>query len=425
MNDTALAIYLFIAALSLVNFVRIIALLIGSDIYDIKLILKGRKARKYQPAITVIIPAYNEETGVIRTVESVQRTGYPRKKIVVVNDGSTDLTLNVLRAYQRKHPGVFNIVNQANAGKAAALNRAIFKWTKTPLVMVLDADSLLAPDALTNMVRHFKDKRIIASASNVKVLPSRSALGIAQRIEYLISYRMKRSLSLMNMEYIVGGVGSTFRRDILVKSGGYDEDTITEDIDLTVKLIKMYGNTKYRIHYAADSVTYTEHVLSFGSLVKQRFRWKYGRFQTFLKNKDMFFNSSKKYDKKLTWIQLPYALFGELILLVEPVLILYILAVTVMFADATSMISVYLIVSGFVFLMMLGENTETLKTKLSMSIAIPFAYFLMYILAAVEFLALFKSIMQSKKLIAGTMERTSWQHVERSSKAVAIDSLPS
>ena len=425
MNEAALSIYMFIAALSLMNFVRIIALLIGSDIYDIKLILKGRRIKRYQPHITVIIPAYNEETGVIRTVESVQRTNYPHKKIVVVNDGSTDRTLNVLRNYQRKHPGVFTIVNQANAGKAAALNRAIFKWTKTPLVMVLDADSLLAPDALNNMVRHFKDRHVIASASNVKVLPSKSALGIAQRIEYLISYRMKRSLSLMNMEYIVGGVGSTFRRDILVKSGGYDEDTITEDIDLTVKLIKLYGNTKYRIHYAADSVTYTEHVLSFGSLVKQRFRWKYGRFQTFLKNKDMFFNSSKKYDKKLTWLQLPYALFGEIILLIEPILVLYILAVTVMFADATSMLSVYLIVSGFVFLMMMGENTETFKTKLAMSLAIPFSYFLMYILAAVEFLALFKSIAKSKQLISGATERTSWQHVERSSKAIAIESLPS
>lgn len=425
MNDTALAIYMFIAALSLLNFVRIIALLIGADIYDIKLILKGRHSKKYQPAITVIIPAYNEETGVIRTIESVERNKYSRKKIVVVNDGSTDRTLNVLRNYQRKNPGIFTIVSQTNAGKAAALNRAIFRWTNTPLVMVLDADSLLAPDALTNMVRHFKDKHIIASASNVKILPSRSALGIAQRIEYMISYRMKRSLSLMNMEYIVGGVGSTFRRSVLIKSGGYDEDTITEDIDLTVKLIKIYGNTKYRIHYAADSVTYTEHVLSFGSLVKQRFRWKYGRFQTFIKNKDMFFSRSKKYDKKLTWVQLPYALFGEIVLLIEPLLVIYILSVTILFADATSMLSVYFIVSGFVLLMMFGENTETFKTKFFMSLAIPFAYFLMYILAAVEFLALFKSTLQSKQLFAGKMERTSWQHVERSSKAVAIDSLPS
>jgi biofilm PGA synthesis N-glycosyltransferase PgaC len=425
MNETDLGIYLFIAALSLINFVRIFALLIGSDIYDIRVIMARRKSKRYTPPITVIIPAYNEETGVIRTVESVVNTGYPKLKIIVVNDGSTDRTLQVIRAYQRRNPGRVTIVNQANAGKAAALNRAIFKWTKTPLVMVLDADSLLAPDALTNMVRHFKDRKVIASASNVKVLPSRSTLGIAQRIEYLISYRMKRSLSLMNMEYIVGGVGSTFRRSVLLKSGGYDEDTITEDIDLTVKLIRMYGNTKYRIHYAADSVTYTEHVLSFGSLVKQRFRWKYGRFQTFLKNKEMFFNKSSKYDKKLTWIQLPYALFGELILLIEPFLIIYILAVTVLFADVTSLASVYIIVSVFVFLMLLGENTETLRTKLTLSAALPVAYFLMYILAAVEFLALFKSILRSKQLFSGKMERSSWQHVERSSKPILVDTLPS
>jgi cellulose synthase/poly-beta-1,6-N-acetylglucosamine synthase-like glycosyltransferase len=425
MSGDTLAVYTLIAGLSLVNFIRIFVMLLGSDIYDIRQILRGRlKRRAYRPYISVVIPAYNEETGVIRTVESVLATNYPKKQIIVVNDGSTDRTLTMLRTYQKKNPGVISVISQKNSGKAVALNYAITRWAKGSLVMVLDADSLLHPDALQNMVDHFRNRKIIAASSNVKVLPSSSILGVAQRIEYLISYRMKRSLSIMNMEYIVGGVGSTFRRSVLLKVGGYDTDTMTEDIDLTVKLIKYYGNTDYRVHYAADSVTYTEHVLSFSSLIKQRFRWKYGRFQTLLKNKDMFFSKSKLYDKKLTWIQFPYALFGEAILLVEPLLVGYILWVTVVYADTTSLLSVYVIVSAFIFLMLLGENTETAKTKITLSAVLPFAYLLMYILALVEFIALTKSILRHKQLFGNIVEKSSWEHVERSGAKISVHDLP-
>lgn len=424
MNDSSLFIYMLIAGLSFLNFIRIFALLIGSDIYDIvQIIKKSKKRRSYNPAISVIIPAFNEETGVIRTIESVMASTYDKKEIIVVNDGSTDQTKTKLRSFQKKYPGIISVINQPNAGKAEALNNAIFNRARSPLVMVLDADSLLRPDALKNMVAHFRDRRVIAAASNVKILPTKSTLGLSQRIEYLISYRMKRSMSIMNMEYIVGGVGSTFRRSVLLKVGGYDTDTMTEDIDLTVKLIKIFGNTKNRIHYAADSVAYTEHVLSFASLVKQRFRWKYGRFQTLLKNKDMFFSTAKQYDKKLTWVQFPYALVGEIVLLVEPLLIGYILWVTVAYGDTTSLMSVYIIVSSFIFLMLLGEDTETTKTKLSLSLILPLAYILMYILAVVEFLALMKSIKQHKSLINKTMEKSSWQHVERSSKKITVSDL--
>lgn len=426
MNGDTLAVYALIAGLSLVNFIRIFVMLVGSDIYDIRQILHStRKRRTYRPFISVVIPAYNEETGVLRTVESVLATNYPNKQIIVVNDGSTDRTLAILRNYQRKHPGAISVISQKNSGKAVALNYAITKWAKGSLVMVLDADSLLHPDGMQHMVNHFRNRKIIAASSNVKVLPSKSVLGVAQRIEYLISYRMKRSLSIMNMEYIVGGVGSTFRRSVLLKVGGYDTDTMTEDIDLTVKLIKHFGNTNYRVHYAADCVTYTEHVLSFPSLIKQRFRWKYGRFQTLLKNKDMFFSKSKLYDRKLTWIQFPYALFGEAILLIEPLLVGYILWVTVMYADNTSMLSVYVIVSTFIFLMLLGENTETTKTKITLSAVLPFAYLLMYILALVEFIALTKSILRHKQLFGDTVEKSSWEHVERSGKQIAMSELSS
>jgi cellulose synthase/poly-beta-1,6-N-acetylglucosamine synthase-like glycosyltransferase len=414
--------YQLIAVLSILNFGRTLVMLLGSNLYDIQQIIKQRhqSKRKYQPLVTIIIPAYNEEVGVIRTVQSVVAAAYNNKQIIVVNDGSTDRTRARLRAYQRKNPGSITVVNQANAGKAEAINRAVRGWTKGKLVMVLDADSILHPLAITNMVSHFRDRRVIAAASNVKIIPTRSLLGVAQRLEYLISYRMKRALTVFNVEYIIGGVGSTFRKSVLLKAGLYDSDTMTEDIDLTVKLIRICGNKYYRIHYAADSLAYTEHVLKFKSLVRQRFRWKYGRFQTLLKNQAMFFSSSRKYDKRLTWYQFPHAIVGELVLLIEPLLVGYILYVVLRYADVVSLLSVYVIVTSFIFLILLGEETEAFVTKLGLSLVLPFVYFLMYVLVAIEFIALAKSIWRSKQLLSKKRTASSWEHVERAGGAVVL-----
>lgn len=412
--------YLAIACLSLINFIRVFLFLIGADIYDIKQILKSKKqTKRYRPFISIIIPAYNEQTGVIRTVQSAIANTYPRKEIIVVNDGSTDLTKKKLRNFQKRYPRSIKIINQTNSGKAAAINNAVMR-SKGSLIMVVDADSLLAPDAIEKMVNHFQDKQIIAAASNVKILPTRKLMGLAQRFEYLISYRMKRALNTLNVEYIVGGVGSTFRKRHLLKVGGYDTDTMTEDIDLTVKLIRHFGNKEFKIHYAADSVAFTEHVLSFKSLVKQRFRWKYGRFQTLVKSRSLFFSRSDKYDKRLTWLQLPYALFGEAALLMEPILVGYILFITISYTDLSSMMWVYGVVSIFVFLMILGEESEKLQTKAALSCLLPLVYVLMYILTAVEFIALVKSLKKARALINQVEEKSSWEHVERIGEAASL-----
>ncbi|HYG83862.1 MAG TPA: glycosyltransferase [Verrucomicrobiae bacterium] len=403
-----------IAGLSLLNFARIAYMLLGADLYDIRHARKqAAKKRPYKPLITVIIPAYNEEVGVLRTLTSVLENNYSKKQVIVVNDGSTDRTLAKLRNFQRKHQGRFTIVNQQNSGKATAINRAVSHWAKGKLVMVVDADSVLDRQAIGRMVEHFRDPRVVASAANVKIIPHRALLGIVQRFEYLISYRLKRASTLASMEYIVGGVGSTFRKSALVKVGLYDTDTMTEDIDVTLKLIRQFGNRYYRINYAADAIAFTEHVLSFRSLIRQRFRWKYGRMQSLFKNSQLFFSKDKKYRKQLTWYQLPYAVFGEVALLLEPLLVGFILVTTVLFFDLTSLVSVYLIVTGFVFLLVLGEETETLPAKLLLSALLPLLYFLLYILSVVEFAALVQSIKNAPQLLRRSHSTSSWEHVER------------
>ncbi len=412
--------YIFIAVLSLANFLRVALMMLATDLYDIKSIRRTPSRSYYRPLITVVIPAYNEEKVVLRTIASVLANDYPRKQVIVVNDGSRDRTLAILRAYQRTRPGRITVVNQKNAGKAAALNRAISRWAKGSLVMTLDADSILHPRALATMAEHFRDRRVLAAASNVKIMPTKRLFNIAQRIEYLISYRMKRGLNTLNIEYIVGGVGSTFRRKALLAAGGYDTDTMTEDIDLTVKLIRIYGNKYYRVHYAADCIAYTEHVLTFKDLVRQRFRWKYGRFQTLLKNRRLFFSRSAKYDRRLTWYTLPYALFGEIVLLLEPFLVGYIAYVTIRYGDLSSIGCVYLIVTTYIWLVILGEETEKLAAKIGLALVMPLAYFLMYILSAVEYLALLTSLKKARRLTRPEAGSVSWEHVERGGKPVVL-----
>jgi cellulose synthase/poly-beta-1,6-N-acetylglucosamine synthase-like glycosyltransferase len=420
--DFSTLLYYLIAGLSLVNFARILAMLVGSDFYDIAHMRQTflKKPRPSRLGVSVIIPAYNEEVGVIRTVESILKNTHKKIQIIVVNDGSTDNTKARLRSFQRRHPGKITVVSQKNAGKAAAINRAIRYWATEHLVMVVDADSLLHPNAIARMALHFRNPRTIAVAANVKVIPTRSFLGIAQRFEYLISYRVKRSLSVFNAEYIIGGVGSTFRRKAILQCGLYDTDTMTEDIDLTVKLIKHYGNRQGRIAYAADCMAYTEHVLRFWSLVKQRFRWKYGRLQTFLKNRELFFSRQKRHAKILTWYQLPYALFGEFTLLLEPILVGFIIGVTIAFGDLSSLLWVYAIVSAFVLLLVLGEDTEPWPAKLLLFVYMPLVYLLMYVLTAVEFLALLKSIRNIKNLRNKRTQHGAWQHVERKGGIVKL-----
>lgn len=417
------AMYYLIAVLSLANFIRIFVMILGADIYDmcsLRTSYQERHKRKSRRLVTVVIPAYNEETGVVRTVESVLQNSYKKVQVVVVDDGSTDGTLAKLRNFQRKNKGKITIVSQQNAGKAAAINRAVRFWAKGSLVMVVDADSLLHPKAIEMMVRKFSNPRTIAVAANVKIIPTRSMLGMAQRFEYLISYRMKRALATYGAEYIVGGVGSTFRKSAIMDCGLYDTDTMTEDIDLTVKLIRRYGNKKGQIGYAADAIAYTEHVIRFSSLVKQRFRWKYGRMQTLSKNRALFFNKQKRYSKLLTWYQLPHALFGELALLLEPLLVGFVLAAVVVYGDVFSLLWVYGIVTSFVFLVLLGEPTESRRMKISLALGLPLVYILMYVLTVVEFAALFKSLIQVKSLHDSSIEHGSWQHVERHSGPVSI-----
>jgi biofilm PGA synthesis N-glycosyltransferase PgaC len=193
---------------------------------------------------------------------------------------------------------------------------------------------------------------------------------------------MKRSLTSLNIEYIIGGVGSVYRRSTLKQVRGYRTNTITEDIDLSMKVIAR-GNKAYRVIFAADVRTTTQPVLTVGELIKQRYRWKQGRMQAFIRYRHLFLSRDRKYGKLLAWFQLPYALFGEMYLIVEPIFIATIIAVGIIYSNPSAILIALSVMSLFMVLNFMVTNDEKIRDKIILVILAPVIYLMMPILSYV------------------------------------------
>jgi cellulose synthase/poly-beta-1,6-N-acetylglucosamine synthase-like glycosyltransferase len=264
-----------------------------------------------------------------------------------------------------------------------------------------------------NAASYFVDPRVVALSANVKIRPSGKLFNLIQVFEYLVCYQMKRAQTIFNIEYIIGGIGSTFRHSALMRVGFYDTDTITEDIDLTMKLLRL-GGKKHRVIYGSDVIAYTESVLDLTGLIRQRFRWKYGRAQTVVKNHALFFNTSQKHSRWLTWFYLPYALFSDLAFFFEPFMVSYIAYIVIAYGDWVTLASAFGVVGGYIALNILAEDTIPLRQKLALAAIAPFMYFFFYILSYVEYLALIKTYMKFWEIPESIKARNcGWTHVER------------
>ncbi len=407
-----------IVILGSVNLIRMAIFLIGSDIYGLMrhIYKKKNNSLPYLPKFSVIIPAHNEEKNILTSVKSVIENYYPVSKleVIVVDDGSTDNTFNIVKEYKEyNNLDNLKLVYQKNAGKAHALNNGMINHSSGELVMCLDSDSSLEKHAIMNAASYFEDPTVAALSANVKIREGAGLLNLIQRFEYIVCYQMKRAQTLFNIEYIIGGIGSTFRKSAIELVNYYDTDTFTEDIDLTMKIINQ-GNIDYKAIYGCDVIANTESVLNIKSLIKQRYRWKYGRSQTFYKNRKMFFSSEDKYTKLLTWIYLPYALFCDLAFFLEPLMMFYIFYVVLKYGDYLTLISAMSLCVGYIILNILAEDTLKLKEKIKYLLASPTMYFYMYVMSFVEYVALIKAMINIFNLKNSLKKNIcSWQHVER------------
>jgi cellulose synthase/poly-beta-1,6-N-acetylglucosamine synthase-like glycosyltransferase/peptidoglycan/xylan/chitin deacetylase (PgdA/CDA1 family) len=232
----------------------------------------------YQPAVTVVVPAYNEVVNIAATVRSLAANDYPGVEVVVVDDGSTDGTAEVVARL-----GLSNVrlVSQPNAGKATALNSGIAASTSDVVVLV-DGDTVAGADTVFRLVQPLADPRVGAVAGNTKVGNRQGLLGRWQHLEYVVAFNLdRRMFDVFGCITTVPGAVGAFRRDVLNQAGGVSTDTLAEDTDLTMAVQR----AGYQTVYAPDAVAWTEAPQTIGDLWRQRYRWCYGTMQAIWKHR--------------------------------------------------------------------------------------------------------------------------------------------
>ncbi len=260
----------------------------------------------FQPLVSVLIPAYNEEEVIVYTVNSVLESDYPNLEVIVVDDGSTDGTGDMLDSEFGRNPAV-RVIHQPNRGKPAALSHALAE-ASSGIIVTIDADTSVEPNAVTKLVRHFVNPRVGAVAGNVKVGNRVSWLTRWQALEYVTSQNLeKRAFDLLNCIPVVPGALSAWRAEAIHEAGGFNADTVAEDTDLTIT-IRRAG---WKIYYEEEAIGWTDAPETAAALVRQRFRWTFGTLQAFWKHRDTL--GRTKYGT-LGWIALPNVFLFQLLL---------------------------------------------------------------------------------------------------------------
>jgi len=281
--------------------------------------------------ITIIVPAYNEEATIVESLESLLQIQYPLFEIIVVDDGSKDRTfLNVAEHFEikrsekvfrkllpcaevrgiyttSKHPNLI-VLDKANGGKADAINAGI-NASNYPLFCAIDADSVLESDVLMRIIRPFiEDSKTVAAGGTIRIsngcsikngfvrsigLP-KSFLGKFQILEYLRAFLIGRvAFSSIDGLLIVSGAFGIFKKETVVQVGGYNTQTIGEDMELIVRMHKVLREKKvpYKIVFIPEPVCWTEAPEDLKVLGHQRKRWQRGLLESLMSNRSMFLNS--------------------------------------------------------------------------------------------------------------------------------------
>jgi cellulose synthase/poly-beta-1,6-N-acetylglucosamine synthase-like glycosyltransferase len=303
--------------------------------------------------VTLIVPAYNEGAGIVAAVQAMAALRYPRYEIVVVDDGSTDDTFDRLRAQfdlvevprvvpsevhyrsqvlsvhvARGNPETLTVVRKTNGGKADALNVGI-NLARHPLVCMVDADSLLDPDALLSVAKPFGDDplRVAACGGVVRIANGCKVLGgrvvdvrmprpwllRIQVVEYLRAFLMGRTgWSRLGGLVVISGAFGIFRRDLVVRIGGMAHDTVGEDAELVVRLHHYLRERRedYRVIFVAEPVSWSEAPARLPVLGRQRRRWHRGIAEILSKHRRMIGNP--RYGR-IGLIALPYYVVFELL----------------------------------------------------------------------------------------------------------------
>jgi cellulose synthase/poly-beta-1,6-N-acetylglucosamine synthase-like glycosyltransferase len=271
-------------------------------------------AAGYQPRVAVLVPAYNEEKVIERTLRAALRSSYRNLRVILIDDGSRDRTLEVARASfaREEASGRLVVLTKPNSGKADALNFGLAHLGRDEEIFLgIDADTVIARDAVSLLVPHFLDPRVGAVAGNAKVGNRINLWTRWQALEYITSQNFeRRALNTLGAVSVVPGAIGAWRTAAVCAVGGFQTDTVAEDADLTMALLRR----GYRVEYEDRALAYTEAPVNARGLMRQRFRWSFGILQAVYKHRRVFARKGV-----LGWIALPNIVVFQILLpLVSP-----------------------------------------------------------------------------------------------------------
>ncbi|MFO8015529.1 MAG: glycosyltransferase family 2 protein [Candidatus Woesearchaeota archaeon] len=243
--------------------------------------IKSPKPRRL-PSVSLVVPAYNEEKTISRTLRSLLELDYPKSKleIMVVDDGSTDRTYSIAKRFEKR--GI-KVLTKPNTGKGNSLNHAL-KKAKGELFAALDADSFASPDCLRKMVAYFGNPKVMAVTPSLKVYHPKGFLQRIQSVEYLVGIYLRKVFGMMGSIHVTPGPLTIYRKEFFDKYGPYDGDNITEDIEIALRI----QSKRYIVENAADASVYTVGPDTFNSLMRQRRRWYLGFINNVQRYKNLF-----------------------------------------------------------------------------------------------------------------------------------------
>ncbi|MDI3322565.1 polysaccharide deacetylase family protein [Pinibacter soli] len=292
------------------------------------------------PLVSIIVPAYNEEVNAVSSLSNLLKTDYPNFEVLFIDDGSKDSTYDKVNNFFADNPKV-KVFTKPNGGKASALNYGILQ-SKAEYVVCIDADTKLLPDAISKLMQDFLTTlpgadQMGAVAGNVKVGNEVNMLTKWQSIEYITSQNFDRkAFAAVNAITVVPGAIGAFRKKAIEEAGGFTTDTLAEDCDLTIRILRC----GYTVNNENKAIAMTEAPETLKMFLKQRFRWSFGVMQTFWKNRDALFNWKYKW---LGWLALPNILvFQFMIPAIAPLADVFMI-IGILTGNAAKILSYYFI----------------------------------------------------------------------------------
>ncbi len=258
------------------------------------------------PKVSIIIPAYNEEKSIARTIESIIASNYPKNKfeVIVVDDGSKDKTLEIARKYKSK---IVKVLTKKNGGKGTALNMAL-KKCKGDIIFTMDADTFVPPRSVREMTRYFKNPEVMSVTPSMLIHEPKGLLQRVQQAEYLFGLFIRKAFSSVNAIHVTPGAFSAYRKTFFDEYGGYDETNITEDLEMSLRI----QHAGFMIEYSPESPAYTIAPNKFKPLMIQRRRWYTGLMRNTWKYKGIFhpkYGDLGIFVLPIAWISIFFSVF--------------------------------------------------------------------------------------------------------------------